>query len=195
MCVDLLRVGAFPIGRARSDQQLASSETHARALAGCILASLIFILMAYVFAFWFPPRGHDGGMPTSAKRQSACTRTCLCASSTEARLGPIRVPGRSSSRSDVFLCIPNARPRSSHTGDAAALQTWPKYSSGGARRARGIRDNAASRPRYCKACGSYSAAAERSDGYKQGSAFFVMTPFRHNVFSRMFKWWIVGAPT
>ena len=87
--------------------------------------------MAYVFAFWFPPRGHDGGMPTSAKRQSACTRTCLCASSTEARLGPIRVPGRSSSRSDVFLCIPNARPRSSHTGDAAALQTWPKYSSGG----------------------------------------------------------------
>ena len=87
--------------------------------------------MAYVFAFWFPPRGHDGGMPTSAKRQSACTRTCLCASSTEARLGPIRVPGRSSSRSDVFLCIPNARPRSSHTGDAAALQTSPKYSSGG----------------------------------------------------------------
>ena len=87
--------------------------------------------MAYVFAFWFPPRGHDGGMPTSAKRQSACTRTCLCASSTEARLGPIRVPGRSSSRSDVLLCVPNARPRSSHTGDAAALQTWPKYSSGG----------------------------------------------------------------
>ena len=30
--------------------------------------------------------------------------------------------------------------------------------------------------------GSYSAAAGRSDGYKQGSAFFVMTPFRHNVF-------------
>ena len=129
--VVLLRVGAFPIGRARSDQQLASSETHARAPAGCVLASLIFILMAYVFVFWFRPRGHDGGMPTSAKRQSACTRTCLCASSTEARLGPIRVPGRSSSRSDVFLCIPNARPRSSHTGDAAALQTWPKYSSGG----------------------------------------------------------------
>ena len=70
-------------------------------------------------------------MPTSAKRQSACTRTCLCASSTEARLGPIRVSGRSSGRSDVVLCIPNARPRSSHTGDAAALQTSPKYSSGG----------------------------------------------------------------
>ena len=120
--VVLLRVGAFPTGRARSDQQLASSETHARAPAGCVLASLIFILMAYVFAFWFPPRGHDGGMPTSAKRQSACTRTCLCASSTEARLGPIRVPGRSSSRLDVFLCIPNVRPRSSHTGDAAALR-------------------------------------------------------------------------
>ena len=34
LCVDLLRVGAFPIGRARSDQQLASSETHARAPAG-----------------------------------------------------------------------------------------------------------------------------------------------------------------
>ena len=32
--VVLLRVGAFPIGRARSDQQLASSETHARAPAG-----------------------------------------------------------------------------------------------------------------------------------------------------------------
>ena len=85
--------------------------------------------MAYFFAFWFPPRGHNGGMPTSAKRQSACTRTCLCASSTEARLGPIRVPGRSSSRSDVFLCIPNARPRSSHTGDAAALQPWPTTAS------------------------------------------------------------------
>ena len=26
--------------------------------------------------------------------------------------------------------------------------------------------------------GSYSAAAEPSDGYKLGSAFFVMTPFR-----------------
>ena len=37
------------------------------------------------------------------------------------------------------------------------------------------------------ACGSYSAAAGRSDGYKQGSAFFVMMPFRHNVFSRMFS--------
>ena len=34
LCVDLLRVGAFPIGRARSDQHLASSETHARAPAG-----------------------------------------------------------------------------------------------------------------------------------------------------------------
>ena len=36
LCVDLLRVasGAFPIGRARSDQQLASSETHSRAPAG-----------------------------------------------------------------------------------------------------------------------------------------------------------------
>ena len=32
--VVLLRVGAFPIGRARSDQQLASSETHARAPVG-----------------------------------------------------------------------------------------------------------------------------------------------------------------
>ena len=32
--VVLLRIGAFPIGRARSDQQLASSETHARAPAG-----------------------------------------------------------------------------------------------------------------------------------------------------------------
>ena len=32
--VVLLRVGAFPTGRARSDQQLASSETHARAPAG-----------------------------------------------------------------------------------------------------------------------------------------------------------------
>ena len=40
--VVLLRVGAFPIGRARSDQQLASSETHSRAPAGCVLASLIF---------------------------------------------------------------------------------------------------------------------------------------------------------
>ena len=29
---------------------------------------------------------------------------------------------------------------------------------------------------------SDSAAAERSDGYKLGFAFFVMTPFRHNVF-------------
>ena len=37
--VILLRAGAFPIGRARSDQQLASSETHARAPAGCVLDS------------------------------------------------------------------------------------------------------------------------------------------------------------
>ena len=82
---------------APSDQQLASSETHTRAPAGCVPASLIFILMVCVFAFWFPPWGHDGGMPTSAKHQSACTRTCLCASSTEAWLGSFRVPRRSSS--------------------------------------------------------------------------------------------------
>ena len=30
--------------------------------------------------------------------------------------------------------------------------------------------------------GSDSAAAEQSDGYKLGSAFFVMAPFRYNVF-------------
>ena len=51
LCVDLLRVGAFPIGRARSDQQLASSETHSRAPAGCVLALLIFVLMACVWDF------------------------------------------------------------------------------------------------------------------------------------------------
>ena len=32
--VVLLRVGAFPIGRARSDQQLASSEMYSRAPEG-----------------------------------------------------------------------------------------------------------------------------------------------------------------
>ena len=36
--VVLLRVGAFPIRRACSDQQLASSETHARAPAGVTLS-------------------------------------------------------------------------------------------------------------------------------------------------------------
>ena len=60
---------------------------------------------------------------------------------------------------------------------------------------RGIRDNAASRPVLALACGSYSAAAGRSDGYKQGSAFFIMTPFRHNVFSRDVLVMDVGAPT
>ena len=54
---------------------------------------------------------------------------------------------------------------------------------GGGLAGSGFRDNAASRPLLTLACGSYSAAAGRSDGYKQGSAFFVMTPFRHNVFS------------
>ena len=51
----------------------------------------------------------------------------------------------------------------------------------------GFGDDAASPPLLTLACGSYSAAAGRSDGYKQGSAFFVMTPFRHNVFSRVFS--------
>ena len=83
--------------------------------------------MAYVFAFWFPPRGHDGGMPTSAKRQSACTRTCLCASSTEARLGPIRVPGRSSSRSDVPVARRKAtsHAQSHHLQPPAGLPSRP----------------------------------------------------------------------
>ena len=68
-------VHAFPIGRARSDQQLASSETHSRAPAGCVLALLIFVLMACVWDFWFPPRWHAGCMPTCRKTR----QTCACA--------------------------------------------------------------------------------------------------------------------
>ena len=43
-CVVLMRVGALPIGHRYSDQQLTPSETHTRAPAGWILASLILIL-------------------------------------------------------------------------------------------------------------------------------------------------------
>lgn len=64
---------------ARGDQQLASSETHARAPAGYVLASLYFVLMAYVFAFWFPPPGYDGGMPTKAQNANLHAPTRACA--------------------------------------------------------------------------------------------------------------------
>ena len=53
-----------------------------------------------------------------------------------------------------------------------------------------LRESVTSRqygPSSSMACGLYSAAAGRSDGYEQGSAFFVMTPFRHNVFVGMFS--------
>ena len=42
--------------------------------------------------------------------------------------------------------------------------------------------------------GSDSVAAERSDGYKLGSAFFKMTPFRYNVFEGFKRWLSMGAP-
>ena len=97
----------------------------------CVLASLVFILMAYVFAFWFPPRGHDGGMPTSAQNANlhAPARACALPPPRPGSV-PFEFLAEVVADRTCFCVFPTPRPRSSHTGDAAALQTWPKYSSG-----------------------------------------------------------------
>ena len=83
--------------------------------------------------------------------------------------------------------MPGSRPPSHETYVLVDGSTVVPVSACGWARVRAAMVSRTIPVRTAMGYGSDSAAAEQSDGYKLGSAFFVMTPFRYNVL-----WSLVG---